>query len=146
MKGKPQILKSVFSSLLALIVFSLVYFLVFLVLGGIILVLSNIPVIGSLVKLLFYFRGDSPDMMLSLMSPIVAYFVATALLEKINKLRANSGLACILLGVFILLIHVPSLVINLLAGDAFLANITQGIAGVVFIISGHGILKECSDQ
>lgn len=139
---KPRILKAIFTAILAFIVFGLVYLLTFLILGGIIYVLSIIPIIGGLVDLLFSIRGDSPDMLLATLSPTVAYITSKITIDKIGKTVSTTGLTCILVGIFILLVHIPSLIINIAYGEWFFPNITQALAGIVFMVKGIGSTKE----
>lgn len=145
MQKKPRVFKAIATALLCLAIFGAVYLLAYLLLGGIIYVLSLIPVINWLVDLLFYIRGDTPDLMLSLFSPIVAYYTTMAAQEYINKEKPTRGLSCILLGIIITIIHVLSLVTNLIYGDGILKNIIQAIVGIVIFSSGRGMLKE-SDE
>ena len=139
---RPRIFKAIFTSILAFIIFAIVYLIGYLIIGGAIYLLSNIPLIGRLVGLLFFFRGDTPDMMLSLLCPGVAYLVTMATQEKINKDAPTRGLSCILLGIFVMLLHIASLIINLIYGNGILKNIAQTIAGFVIFSNGIGELKK----
>ena len=142
MSSKPKVFKAIITSLLAYAIFSAVYFIVYLIFGLAIDFLLEIPVIGWLIDLLFFFRGDTPDMMLSLLSPGIAYLVTMAAQLKINKETPTRGLSCILLGIFIMLLHIVSLIINLIYGDGIFKNIIQAIAGFFIFSSGLGELKE----
>ena len=142
MKNKPKVFKAITTSLMAFAIFSVVYFLVYFLCGLAVNLLLEIPVIGKLVSLLFFFRGDTPDMALSLLSPGIAYFVIMAVQQKINKDSPTRGLSCILLGIFIVLLHIISLIINLIYGAGILKNVIQIVAGFVIFSNGMGDIKE----
>lgn len=142
---KPRVFKAILTALLGLVIFSLVYLLSYLIVGGIIYILSLIPVIGKLVDLLFYMRRDTPDMMLSLFSPILAYYCTMAAQEAINKDKPTRGISCVLLGIIIIVLHLFSIISNLLLGEGILKNIIQAIAGFVIFNSGKGCLKESKE-
>lgn len=137
MKDKPKILKSILTSILGLIVFFAIYFATFFLVGEIILLLAKIPIISGLIGRLFKARGDTPDMMLCVLSPSIAYLAAVAVIERINKHQPTENLAFIILGVLILAIHIPALIINIINGGYVLPNITQGVAGIAFIAKGR---------
>lgn len=139
-KEKPSIFKAIMSALLGLIIFGLVYIMSYIIVSLIIYVLSLIPLIGGFVDWLFYVRGDSPDLMLSILSPTVAYFVTMFSLESINKSCPTFGLSCVILGICLLVLHIASIVLNLLAGEDILKNIVQAIAGVLIFIAGREAL------
>ena len=142
MINKPKVFKAIITSLVAFTFFSVVYFLVYFLCGLLINLLLKIPLIGWLIDLLFFFRGDSPDMVLSILSTGVAFFVTMTIQEKINKEAPTRGLSCVLLGIFIVLLHIVSLIINLIYGDGILKNVIQIIAGCIIFSGGMGELKE----
>ena len=142
MKNKPKVFKAILTSILAFIVFALVYIAAYLIFGGLILLLSKIPLIGSLVDLIFYFRGDSPDLMLSLLCPGIAYIVTMATQAAVNKDAPTRGLCSILLGVGIVLLQAVSLVLNLIYGESIWTNIVLIITGCIIFSSGYGEIKE----
>jgi hypothetical protein len=142
MKSKPHIFKAFITALLAAIIFIISYIVSYLVVGGIIYLLSKIPLIGKLVNLLFYFRGDTPDMLLAILCPGVAYYVTMAAQKAMNKESRTRGLSCVLHGVCIVLLQIVFIVINLIYGDGILKNVIQAIAGFVIFSNGMGELKE----
>lgn len=146
MKSHPNILKSIFISILTLLVFALVYFITFLLLGGIIYLLTKIPLIGTLISWLFSLRGDSPDMVLAILAPAIAYYTSIAVAAKMGKDNPTINLSYILLGIYILVIHVPSLIINLVNGEWFFPNITQSIAGIVLLFNGATSFREAKED
>lgn len=146
MSKKPRVFKAILTALLGLLTFGLVYFVSYVIVSGIISLLLKIPVIDKLLGWLFYVRGDTPDMMLSLMAPILAYYGTMAIQEYINKDKPTRGLSCILLGIFIMVLHIFSIVINLLYDGGILKNIIQAIAGFVIFNSGRGYLDEAKEE
>ena len=146
MQKKPKVFKAIMTALLGLLIFGLVYLLSYLIAGGIIYILSKIPIINRLVGFLFHVRGDTPDMMLSLLAPILAYLGTMAVQESINKDKPTRGVSCVILGACITILHIVFIVINLICGDGILNNIGQALAGLAFFTSGRGSLQESSDD
>lgn len=143
-KTKPKVFRAIVTAFLTFFVFGAVYLLAYLILAGVIYVLSIIPLINRLVDLLFYWRGDSPDMLLSVLAPTIAYFVTMVVQESVNKNKPTRGLSCIILGILVTLLHIVSIVINLIYGDGILANITQAIAGIVILHNGSVALTKAN--
>ena len=146
MSNKPKVFKAFVTSLVAFVMVSVVHFVVYLLCGLTIDLFLKIPVIGWLIDLLFFFRGDTPDMALSILSPIIAYFVTLGVQEKMNKETPTRGLSCVLLGILIILLHIVSLIINLIHGDGILKNVIQIIAGYVIFNGGISDLKELRNE
>lgn len=146
MNQKPKVFKSILTAILGALVFGGVFFLTALIVGGIIYLLTQIPVIGGLIEWLFYMRGDSPDLLIALLAPQLAYAAAKSVLSKINKDAPTLGLSCEIAGISIAAVHILSLVANLLAGDSVLFNIAQGIAGVVLFFFGKNTISESSNS
>ena len=143
---KPKVFKAIMTALLGLLIFGVVYFLSYLIVGGIIALLLKIPVIDTLLGWLFRLRGDTPDMMLSMLSPTIAYFVTISAQTVINKDGPTRGMSCVILGIVIMVIHTLSIVINLIHGEGILKNIIQAIAGFIIYNSGKGDLKESKED
>lgn len=142
MSTRPKVFKAIITALLAAVVFTLSYAITYLV-GGIINdLLIKVPLIGKLISWLFRIRGDSPGMVLTLLSSGVAYYVTMAAQEAINKDARTRGLSCVLHGAGIVLFQIVFLFINLIYGDAILANVIQLIAGFIIFSGGMGELKE----
>ena len=137
MKPRPHIFKASVTSVLTLFVFGLVYFLVFLIAGGIIYVLSIIPVINKLVGWFFNIRGDTPDMLIILLSTMIACVISLKVQERINKDNSTICLSCIITGSCLVLIHVASLIVNIMNKSGCLANIIQIIGGIALIVEGR---------
>lgn len=146
MKEKPSIFKAVATALLGLIIFGLVYLLSYIIFGLIIYVMTLIPLLESLVDLLFYVRGDTPDLMLSILSPTLAYYCTKAALESINKNKSTFGLSCMIQGISLIVLHIVSIVLNSLSGAGILKNIVQVIVGFVFFFSGREVLASLKTE
>ena len=142
MQNKPKVFKAIITALLASIIFITSYLLTYLIVGGVLYLLVRMPLIGKLIDLLFFFRGDTPDMALALLCPGVAYYVTMFAQAAMNKETRTRGLSCVLHGAGIVLLQVISIVINLIYGDGILANITQLVAGFAIFSGGMGELKE----
>ena len=123
-----KFMKAFFASILAFIIFTAVYFFVFLILGFVAYFLLKLPVIGTIIDYLFFFRGDSPDIVLCLITASISYFVVMATQEKLLKDTFTRGVSFIAFGGILILLHVASLILNLVYGNSILQN-------VVFTIS-----------
>lgn len=141
-KPKPKVFRSIITSLLALFIFGAIYLTAYVILAGIVYILSLIPVVSSLWDLLFYWRGDSPDMLLAILAPTISFFITMTVQDAINKDKPTKGLSCVLLGIFLMTLHIISFIINLIYEDVVLANITQAIAGFIIFRAGRAYLEE----
>lgn len=137
-----NIFKAIWTALLSLVAFGIAYILLYLIVGGILVILLNVPIINALVKYVFYIRGDSPDLMLSLMCPGIAYTLTMALQESINKNVPTRGLSCIICGVILLLLHIFSFAINLISGAGIIKNIVQAIVGFIILSKGVSDIRQ----
>lgn len=146
MNNKPKVFKAIAIAVLGILLFYFSYIIAYLIIGGAIQFLSAIPLIGTLLGWFFSLRGDTPDMMLSLVIPAISYFVVMLVQEKINKHDLTRGLSCKILGICLIVLNALSLVLNLLYGEGILKNIIQIITGVVFYSSGKNILEENAES
>lgn len=133
---KPHIFRAILSALLLVLVFSFSFILTFLIVGSIVYILIKMPILGKLIDWLFYFRGDTPDFLVTAISAIIAYVASTEVSERINKDAPTIGLSCILVGSILALFHIPSLIINLIYHGNVMANIIQLVAGIGLIVHG----------
>lgn len=138
---KPKVFKAILTGLLGIAFFATVYILTSLIVGGVIYILMKIPLIDNLVGWFFYIRGDSPDLMLAILAPTIAYTLTKWLLVTINKDSPTQGLSCIVAGVIITIIHILSLILNLIYGESILFNISQAIAGLVLFLFGISVYR-----
>jgi hypothetical protein len=136
MEQKPSIVKGVLCVIPAGIVFALTFAVSSLVItfaGSIIL---KIPIIGSLVKWLFLLRGDSPYLLSCFIGACLAYFITLASIEKMLVFQNQRNVCANVLGIAIMVIHILCLVLNLIYGESFAANIAQAIAGYLIFRFG----------
>lgn len=130
--SKPNIIKSILSAILALLVFGLTYILAKLIVVGIAFLLSCIPIIGTLI--------NSPDNILPDALPaVVAYLLTVLLIEKCNKNPGTQALACSITGMSIIVLHILSLILNLRYNESIWPNIIQGCAGIGLFSHGRSI-------
>lgn len=139
MSSKPNISKSVLSSILCLPIYTITYTLFALAFSLVTYLLFYLPLIGDLLTWLFHARGDSPDMVLALLAPSLSYVVVKASLEKIVKHIPSRGLGCKIFGVFMIVIQALSLLVNIFSsgGGYILSNIIQIIVGFCFFNLGR---------
>lgn len=142
MNEKPKVFTAILLAILGFFSFALSYLLSYFVLGGIVYGLSKIPLLGKLFDFIFFLRGDSPDLMLSLLCPGIAYMATIAILNALTKSNSTMGLSCIIIGVCIMLLQAIALVINLVYGEGIWKNIVLIIAGFMLLSSGSGNIKE----
>lgn len=135
--GKPKVLKSIFLAIISFVVFYLSYLLVYLLISAAITLLSKLPIIGFLIDWIFYIRGDTPDMMLSLLCPMVSFYTAYgSIVAMSQKQEATTNLSAKILGVLLVSINIISVIINLIYGEGILKNICVIIAGILIFSSG----------
>ena len=147
MNKQPQIVKSILLSLLGIIIYYLSYLLIYLIIGGAIEILSKIPLIGWLIGFLFYIRGDSPDMMLSLICPAASCLLSGICIEKLSKDRTGTFLlASLLLGIFLIIINAIAVILNLCYGEAMgiLKNICIILSGLYLAGLGKDVFDKSS--
>ena len=136
MKEKPKVFRAIMTALLGLIIFGLAYFLVFMIAGGIIYVMTLIPLVKNIVNWLFQVRGDSPDMVITFLATVSAYYTTKAAMSAISKAMPTRRLSIMIVGGCLAVVHVISLAINLVGGEWILPNIVQAVAGVALFFYG----------
>lgn len=144
MQTKPKIFKAIAISFVCLILFYLSYFLIYLIIGGAITVLSKLPFIGWIIGMLFKSRGDSPDMMLALLCPTAAYFISSYVILSMEKLNIKTrNIASKILGILLIILNVLAILINLkyVEISAILKNICVTIAGICFFNAGRNSVE-----
>lgn len=134
MVEKPKVFRAIVTAVLSLIVFFLAYTLSFLVLGLVVNLLISIPILGKIISIFFYLRGDSPEMMLCILCTIACCLLIRFLQGKLNKHEKTQALSTIILASIILAVQVPSLIINIIAGEWVFVNIIHIIASIWLII------------
>ena len=142
MRNKPYIFRSIAISLLMLIVHTIAYAIAFLILGFIMLFLSELPIIGKVFDLFFSLRGDSPTMLAMIISAQLAYYLAKFIQTKVNKHLPTRSLSYKISSVVLLVIHVLSLITNIFSGESFLANILFIVTAGVFFAKAADCKEE----
>ena len=142
MKAKPQIFKAIGTALLGTVAFTLAYLVTYILIGLIIYFLNAIPIVRTLLGWFFEMRGDSPSILLAILSPTIGYVATELLLSAINKNNSTLGLSLIIVGSLLIPLHLISMVINLICGSAILANIAQIVAGIALIVKGTDTIRK----
>lgn len=115
-------------SILGLFEFYTIYVAIVLVATLVFWGLSYIPIINTLVDWFFHIRGDSSDILATLIAATLAYVGTSATAEHIiNKTRKPT---LMLVGIYIAVLNVIFLIVNLINSVAVLPNIIIGIAGI----------------
>ena len=133
---KPNVFKSIITSIAAFILFFLLFTLSFLAIQLVFLLLSKIPIVNTILAWLFKARGDTPSLFSLFLSAVISYTATTTLMEKINKDEATEGLSIILSGSYIFIIQSISLIINLVSKNSFLINIVLIVSSIFLIVRG----------
>lgn len=134
--------KGILFSIVDIFVFLVVYFLLFFILGIFFDFLTKIPLLKTLLGWLFKARGDSPSMLVCILSAISGFMSVIYCNSKLIKSPKVAGVSFIIFGAALLIIHIIFLIINVASGGWLFPNIIQGIAGAVGIFTGASILKE----
>ena len=134
MKKITSLILAILFSLLWLIAFYLMFAVSALLFSLIFTLLINTPIINTLIDLWFHVRGDSPDMLMQLISPAIAYYTVGAISDKLVKNEEARRLSLLCTGVCLIVLNIISLVINLLSNASLFANIVVTITGVIFVI------------
>lgn len=135
MNGKSNYILAIVFSAVGLIAFALCYYLSYTLLTSLVKLLWDVPVVGYILQLLFAGSGDTRDLFLHILCPIIAYGGTLFLLVAINKQESTFRLSCEITGVVIMCFHIVSGVMNYLAGASVLVNITHLIAGYLLFTS-----------
>ena len=95
--------------------------------------LYKIPIIRGIVNFLFAKRGDSPSSFIIVVSLVIAYIMMSYVMSKVCGDIQPFSYAMIVIGIIVLIIHITSLVINMINGDAVIANVWSIIFGAMII-------------
>ena len=135
---KPKVITAILDTILAFIVYNLVLTVVALIFSFIIMILQSVPFLEKLLNWFFSVRGDSPDLMLTILAPTVSYYLTGSMTEKICKHSKTRQLIFKLLGICLITIQILSLFANIfLSGGGYIPmNIAHIIAGFVFFSKG----------
>ena len=139
-ENKLSIVRGILCFIPAVITFAVSYLLVFILLVLLFELLFNIPVIGSLLGFFFHKRGDSPEILASIIGAGSAVLSTCSIVIKMSKSTRTAGLSCLLTGVVVFVIHAISFVLNIVHGEPVFPNIFQAIAGLFLITTGYSNL------
>lgn len=131
---QPSIIKSLFFSFLALIVFYLLTQIIGIILILLYAFLRVIPLIGDLLGFFFEARGDGPEIAIPYLYLVTSYFLCISMLERIVKSVPTRKLTIKLLGIYLIVLNLLFLLLNILGDGAWGINIGCIIAGIAFIV------------
>lgn len=127
-KEKANIFHSILFFILSLI--SLVVFLlIFMIL---VFFLIKIPIIGNIFTGMMGAEGGDPSRITSYAAVLFSYLLISLLQDKIIRNDNTKTLTRKILGVFIVLWQIVTLVINIVSGTDFASNILLIISGLLF--------------
>lgn len=139
-RKKTYSAKNILAGIGMSIVGFLFYFLVMLILILIVSLLLNlllmIPIIGNILNFVLSVRKDSILTLAQTVGVSVASFATMVLLGLVIKKAPTRKISLILLGSYIAVISVIFLIVNIIHGDSFYANILQIISAGILLWSG----------
>ena len=135
--NKPIIWKSILCVVPSLAVFLITRIVLVLLLSLVMALILYIPILNKIFQAFLIFRQDSPLMLATTLSVMFAYLFTSFLQKKMMKDIPTIRLSRKILGVIIALVHVLSLVSNIIHGGNVIANIICIIAGLVFVFSDN---------
>jgi hypothetical protein len=134
-----SILSAIPLSILGLFEVYLIYGLAVLIIALIFAAISYIPILSGLVDLLFRIREDTPDMFAMFIGAIIAYVCSVEITERIVKNTATRKLTLTLTGIYLIVFNVLFLIINVIANNNALPNLSLGIAGIAIFVKGKNL-------
>lgn len=138
-KAKPSISKAILSVLLFVVLYVISYIIICIIGAFIFYLLDKIPVINSIMRILFRIRKDSPDILVPLISLLVSYFINAGIISHINKNIATIRLVYRIVGALFCISHIVFLIINVSLNHAFLINIFHIILGIYMFAHASNI-------
>lgn len=133
MSEQKHPIQAFFIALLGLVIFAALYFIASLILSVVMYVLVNIPLIGSILSLAMKYTNNTLDCAIILIATYVSLVSSLHVSSKLTPNYPTYRLCCIIIGVILVAVHSVSLILNIIYGEAFFANIVQGIAGLIAI-------------
>lgn len=130
---KPSVIKALFFSLLALIVFYLLTQIIGMILILIYALLRVIPIVGDLIHIFFEKRGDGPEIAIPYIYLVFSYHLSISMLDRIVKSIHTRRLTVKLLGIYLIVLNSVFLLMNIVGDGAWGVNIGFIITGIVFI-------------
>ena len=133
---KANVFVSFLSSVLAFIVYYIVFAVGTVISAFVFLLLSKIPVISSIVNYLFYMRGDNAGILSYIIGAILSFLVVFKILSAMLKNDKTQKLAFFIAGIILIVLNVMFLIVNIAYGDAFFVNIVNIFVSIGFIKVG----------
>lgn len=130
---KPSVIKALFFSLLALIVFYLLTQIIGMILILIYALLRVIPIVGDLIHIFFEKRGDGPEIAIPYIYLVFSYHLSISMLDRIVKSIPTRRLTVKLLGIYLIVLNFVFLFMNIVGDGAWGVNIGFIITGIVFM-------------
>lgn len=137
MESKPIIWKAVLTALLGFVVFTFTTFILMIIFGFLFL---GIPIIENIIRtvlfVLSWFRLDAVTVLSSMLSVSFAFSLSSFIIKKLCNDDSTNRRSLFLLGIFILVFQIPSLILNLFFNIQILPLQTILVAifsGVIFI-------------
>lgn len=137
MESKPIIWKAVLTALLGFVVFTSATFILMVIFGFLFL---GIPIIENIIRtvlfVLSWFRLDAVTVLSSMLSVSFAFSLSSFIIKKLCNDDSTNRRSLFLLGIFILVFQIPSLILNLFFNIQILPLQTILVAifsGVIFI-------------
>ena len=135
---KPKVGKAILCALLCLVVFSLIQILSSLLILLIGAVISVIPLIGKIFNFLFeVLRNESPLAFATITSVFISYYTTSFVQNKLMSDSSTKKVSRRILGIIILVLHILSLITNIMYDGNIFANIACILAGLAFIFSNE---------
>lgn len=133
MKAKA---KSVAKAIPLSFLWLLAYYLIFAACGMLLFflftLLHSVPIVKTLVDLLFYLRGDTPYFVSLLYAAIITYTIINLIADKAVKTDTTRSLSLFCTGIYLTVFNVVFLVVNLIFKDSIIANVLIIISGLIF--------------
>lgn len=130
---KPSVVKALFISLLALIIFYLLTQIIGMILILICAILRAIPIIGDLIHIFFEKRGDGPEIAIPYIYLVFSYHLSISMLDHIVKSIPTRKLTVKLLGIYLIVLNSVFLFMNIVGDGAWGVNIGFIITGIVLL-------------
>lgn len=135
--NKPVIWKSILCIIPCLAIFFITRLLTALLLSFAVVIISYIPILSTLLQALLHLRKESPLILATTLSVIIAYLLTTFVQRKMMKDIPTLKLSRRILGIIIALVHILSFISNLIHGGNIYANILCFISGMVFVFNNE---------
>lgn len=126
---------SIFGMLIIHIIFGLTNLIISLLFWA----LSYIPVLNKLISWIFSMRGDTPEVLATIIAAIVAYCLFSLIAERMIKKENTRKYTLILTGILVMIVNVFFVIINLIYNDPIFANVFLAIAGAIVFFKGKNI-------